>query len=222
MRRGTALTAAAAALLLLAGCGDDGGSSSGSDTAAEARVKDGVPGTASASAPSSSAASSSAPTSEPVDPGAGAGDVNDRGNIEMALGDEGGITDESGADMVTFAVTAITPDVPCDSGFDDPPANGHYVGVDLRVTTTALVSPDDYVSFSEYDFAFIGADGITVTSVDGNAYTCLSDAELFPYDDLGPGQTYVGTIVVDVPAASGTLVFVPSLISGSGGWEWQF
>ena len=219
MRRGTALTAAAAALLLLAGCADDeGSSSSGSEPAAEARTKDGVPGTATAAAPPSS----TAPTSQPADPGTGTAEVNERGNIEMLLGDEGGITDEAGADLVTFAISAITPDIACDSGFDDPPVNGHYIGVDLRVTTTALVTPDDYVSFSEYDFAFIGPDGITVTSVDGNAYTCLSDAKLFPYDDLGPGQTYVGTIVIDAPAASGILIFVPSLVSGTGGWEWQF
>ena len=221
MRRVTAL-AAAAALTLLAGCSEDqdnsaSGSGSGSSSEAESRIKQAVPGTATAAAPSSSTAPSSPPPAPPA-----SGEVNERGNLVMAVGDEGYITDESGAEILNFSVTAITPDIACDSGFDDPPANGHYVGVDMRVTTTSLLSPDDYVSFSEYDFAYIGPDGITQTSVDGNAYTCLADERLFPYTDLGAGQTYVGTIVVDVSATTGALIFVPSVIGGNEGWEWQF
>lgn len=224
MRRATAPTAAAltaaAALSLLAGCSDDVGGraaqavSDPSDTAAASTsarpAKTAAPGGTSSS---TAAGSSSA--------GGGAG-VNQRGNIPKALGEEAGITDGAGGDLLTFTVAAITPDLPCDSGFDDPPLSGHYVGIELRVSTSPSLTADDYVSFSEYDFAFIGPDGVTDTSVDGNAWTCLSDDRRFPSDTLGPGQQYVGTIVVDVPATTGTLVFAPSVLAGNGGWEWQF
>jgi hypothetical protein len=230
VRRVTALSAAAA-LTLLAGCSGGIGSASQG-----LRTPD---GTAPTSAATTSAATTSAATTSAIPgkrgaPGTtssstsaggstpGGGGAEQRGNIPKSIGEEGGITDESGEDLLTFVVTAITPDPVCRSGFDDPPLNGHYVAIDLQVATSPSLQADDYVSFSEYDFAFIGPDGITVTSVDGNAWTCLSQEERFTSDALGPGQQYAGTIVVDLPATTGTLIFSPSVLSEPGGWEWQF
>jgi hypothetical protein len=61
-----------------------------------------------------------------------------------------------------------------------------------------------------------------LATVDGEStYSCLDDGQEFTSDTLGPGQMYVGAIVLDVPAATGTLVLDPSW-GQSGGWEYGF
>lgn len=151
---------------------------------------------------------------------------NARGNILAGFGEEGGITDEAGADVLTFAVDGITVDPACTSDYADygtPVGPGHHlVAVQMHVATTPLVSDDDFLSVSGYDFRFIGADGITVDSLDGiSTYGCLEDSQTFTSDILGPGQQYAGTVLLDVPAAAGTLVFDPSW-GQTGGWEYNF
>lgn len=159
---------------------------------------------------------------------ADAGDpgTNDRGNIVAALGDEGSITSSDGEDLLTFVVDSITVDPSCTSDWQEygtPVEPGrHLAAVALHVTTTAAVTDDDYLTLSDYDFKFIGADGITVDSLGGMAtYGCLDDSEAFTSDVLGPGQMYAGSIILDLPAASGTLVLDPSW-GQSGGWEYNF
>ncbi len=46
-------------------------------------------------------------------------------------------------------------------------------------------------------------------------------SDTFPSDLLGPGQSYAGAVVLDVPAAAGTLVLDPSW-GQEGGWEYSF
>jgi hypothetical protein len=159
---------------------------------------------------------------------ADAGDpgTNDRGNIVAGLGDEGSITNSDGEDLLTFAVDSIAVDPTCTPDWQEygtPVEPGrHLAAVAVRVTTTGAVTDDDYLTLSDYDFKFIGADGITVDSLGGMAtYGCLDDSEAFTSDVLGPGQMYAGSIVLDLPAASGTLVLDPSW-GQSGGWEYSF
>ena len=76
-------------------------------------------------------------------------------------------------------------------------------------------------SFEAKDFSYVGADGITNPNVSTlPAYACLPDGEQSTADPLGPGQTFVGTIVLDVPVTTGTLIYRP--IYTDGGWEWNF
>ena len=161
-----------------------------------------------------------------ADAGAGAGAENERGNVVQAIGEQGGLTDDSGADFLTFSVDAITVDPVCTAdwaAYGTPVDPGrHLVAVQMTVATSPAVSEEDYLSLSGYDFTFIGADGVTVDALDSMAtYGCLEDSQTFTSDQLGPGQTYVGAIVLDVPAAGGTLVLDPSW-GQLGGWEYSF
>jgi hypothetical protein len=152
--------------------------------------------------------------------------TNDRGNIVKALGEEGGVTNPAGEQLLTFAIDAITVDPPCTPDWEDygtPVDPGrHLVSVQTRISTSPAVTDSDFLTLSGYDFRLIGADGITVGSLDSAAtYGCLEDAQEFTSDTLGPGQMYVGAIILDVPAANGTLVLDPSW-GQTGGWEYNF
>ncbi|MGY1592251.1 hypothetical protein ACI79D_09775 [Geodermatophilus sp. SYSU D00708] len=155
--------------------------------------------------------------------------TNARGHIEKAIGEEGGITDEAtDTPVITFAVDAIAPAQCTDDWeqYGSPAENGNLIAVSLRFATAPELANSDmasYFSVSSYDFAFIGPDGITVDNVDTMAtYGCLPDGQEFTQNSLGPGQQYTGQIVLDVPAPNGTLVYRPSVLGGSGGWEWTF
>ena len=200
MRR---LAAIAAVATLLAGCGSD----EPRDASADPQLPE---TTATTSAP---ATSTGPPTSA-------------RGNRVKALGEEGGFCHLDDPDcseplIVSFTVDAITVDIPCDSGFASPPANGHFIGINLRAATATDYDPNLFVHFTPDVFHVIGPDGVTVSNVATvEAYSCLNPARVFPQDPLGPGQQYVGTIVIDSPATSGVLTYIPP--GQATGWEWPF
>lgn len=153
--------------------------------------------------------------------------TNDRGNIVKALGEEGGLSDEvTGTPIITFAVDAIGPATcePSSYGEIEPPENGHFVAVDLRVATAPELAQasNSYFTISSYDFSFIGADGLTVDGDFGTfaAYSCIEDQ--FTSEELRPGSQYAGTLVLDLPEASGTLIYRPSSVYDGTGWEWSF
>jgi hypothetical protein len=222
-----ALVGGGIALTLLTGCGAEK-----SDDAEDVSL----PATSSAAATSSSAAPQSggksahgagnAAPSVTAGSGATASGDNERGNLVLALGQEGGVQNEAGTQLLTFAVDAITVDPPCTADWQEygtPLAPGHHlVAVQLRVATSPAVTEDDYLSLSAYDFNFIGADGITVDEVSSAAtYGCLEDGQEFTTDTLGPGQKYAGAVVLDLPAAGGSLVLKPYW-GQTGGWEYTF
>jgi hypothetical protein len=152
---------------------------------------------------------------------------NERGNIVKALGEEGGITDQKpGEDpvpIVTFAIDSIAP-VECTEPYGSPPENGQMVAVSMRISTAPelATASNPYFSVSPVEFSYIGPDNITVTNLATIAtYGCLSQGEMLTPDQMMPGSQYVGKIVLDLPAATGTLVYRPSMIF-EGGWEWSF
>jgi hypothetical protein len=151
------------------------------------------------------ASADAAATSTPSGPS-----TNARGNIVKTLGEEGGLTNEDGTTLFTFAIDSITPDVPCPGDYSSPPENGHL---------TAVSTDTDYLSVSAYDFSFIGSNGLTFTNVATVAtYSCLEESTLFPSAELQPGSQYAGAVLLDLPEAAGTLIYRPSSVSG-GGWE---
>ncbi|MGY1740066.1 MULTISPECIES: hypothetical protein [unclassified Blastococcus] len=141
-----------------------------------------------------------------------------------AFGEESGFLDPNGGTALTFVVEGVVAPLECtEPYYDYEPENGVIVGVQMRVTTGANLTGLEYFAFDGQDFAFIGPDGVTRRELYTlPAYACLPNSQQFTSEPLGPNQTYVGTIVLDVPAPAGTLVYAPSSVSNINGWEWTF
>ncbi|MGY1845518.1 hypothetical protein [Modestobacter sp. SYSU DS0875] len=150
-------------------------------------------------------------------------ETNARGNIVKELGEEGRlVSEDDGETLYSFAIDSITPDVPCTEEYGSyDPENGHLTAVQMRVSTGAFTPEDfSYLSVGSSDFSFIGSDGLTFTNVDTVAtYGCLSESVKFPSGELNPGSQYAGAVLLDLPEASGTLIYQPSSMMGPGGWE---
>lgn len=149
-------------------------------------------------------------------------ETNARGNIVKALGEEGRLVAEDGETLYTFAIDSITPNVPCTEEYSSyDPENGNITAVQMRVSTGAFTPEDfSYLTVNSSDFSFIGSDGLTFTNVDTIAtYGCISDSLKFPSGELNPGSQYAGTVLLDLPETSGTLIYQPSSMMAPGGWE---
>jgi hypothetical protein len=145
-------------------------------------------------------------TSDPATPADAS--LNERGNLERSIGEE--IEFPRDDPVVTMVFDAITPDFGCTSETADPPENGHFLGLQIRVSTAPdLRDVIPVFTVSPSEFTVIGADGITVAGLDTFAALSCVDEPGFPATGLGAGQQYVGTVVLDSPVTSGTLLFQP-------------
>ena len=225
---------AASALVALAGCADPGVQSpkdpAAQEQEAEANAEPTLPTTTSPTPPATTSPTlpiTTAPTPPPASPspsGPTSPPTNQRGNIVKALGEEGGIfNEESGEIAMLFTVDKITVGLPCtEPYYNHEPENGHIIGVDMRISTSSdLSTVGGSPAISSYDFSFVDPDGITQRNLGTIAtYSCISTSEQIPTSSLGPGQNYVGSVVLDVPATTGTLIFNPSWSGTANGWEW--
>jgi hypothetical protein len=209
MNKLTGATLAVTATLILSACASPVGQTEGKAS--------GTPPTLPPS--TSSSASSPTPPPTPVGPPKSA-----RGNYIKALGEEGGLEDTAThTPIITFAVDSIAP-IKCTQSYSSPPENGTLIAVQMRVSTSPALATSQvtYFSVNPNEFSFIGADGITVTNVATAAtYSCIPSKEELTHDQMSPGSQYVGKIILDVPAATGTLVYRPASLA-VGGWEWSF
>jgi hypothetical protein len=174
----------------------------------------------SAALPASSGAATTSPAAAPLDADA---ELNERGNIPKAIGEPAGLRSsvEPGSPLVlTFSVLDLEVNPPCNSGFEQAPATGNYLGITMRVETTPEYDPRSLRTFSEYDFRILGPDGVAVPDVIGNSETCLSADELINNRRFGPGAVYEGKLILDMPVRAGTLVYAPA--GEPNGWEWEF
>jgi hypothetical protein len=203
-----------AAALLVSGCSDSPEPTE--DQPAATSAADGP--LALPPAPSSGSASSApSTTSSPSAPA----EPNERGNVVQVTGQQAGIQGPDGRQQVIFSVDSVVVDQPC-SGEQSAPTNGHYLGVQVRVTTGDLGFLGGTWSMSANDFAVVQPDGTMRFDLGTEgAQRCLDDSGRFPGTALEPGRKYTGTIVLDSPVTSGTLVFAPPGLQGNG-WEWQF
>lgn len=202
MRRIVILTAA----VLLSGCAVG---ASGGEQETVART-----GSTLTPPPSTTERTTTAPTTT-------ANPYNNRGNRVKQFGEEGGILDANGNDVVTFVVDSIAP-IQCNTGYAEAPENGVFVGVQMRVSTGPnLGDLGGYFGVNPYDWSFVGADNITVTTIaNTSAALCLEESQVLDSGPYNPGSQYVGMVVLDVPANSGTLIYDPSFMDH--GWEWNF
>jgi hypothetical protein len=154
-----------------------------------------------------------------VDPvpegGAGLPDTNDRGNVEAALGQELPLSD--GGTVVIDKADPIVLPCPEDTEYTTSvPENGTFIRLDIRAATAPAAAPTDgsfsQPSVSSINFQMIKSDGVTFNTDMGTfaAYSCINQNEMFPSGPLGPGQQFVGSIVLDVPDPAGTLIFFPN------------
>jgi hypothetical protein len=202
--------------LLLTGCSepaDDAGESAAATTSEAPLALPPAPSSSGSSASSSPTTATASTSSTPAEP-------NERGNIVQVTGQQAGIQGPDGDQEVIFSVDAVVLDQPCAGGA--PATNGHYLGVQVRVTTGDLAFLGGTWSMSANDFAILQPDGtMRFDLATEGALQCLAGSDRFPVSALEPGRQYSGTIVLDSPVTSGTLVFAPPGLQGDG-WEWQF
>lgn len=145
-----------------------------------------------------------------------------RGNLIKKVGQAGSLKLENGQQMMSFVVSKISVDAACTSPYAKPAENGHFLTLKISVETTAALAQDinQFVWFGGQSWKFIASNGTTYNgSLDTSAaYMCIQDAERLPAK-IGPAEKVTGTLVLDVPATSGTLVFDSA---SGGGWEWTF
>jgi len=141
-------------------------------------------------------------------------------DVTLAVGQHYDVLDPSGGTAYTIVVNRVVADVPCTAPAKVPPEHGHLVGVKLKVITGADPAGKPQ-SFAPTDFQFVGADGTPVTDVaTKSAATCLKAADEFPTAPVGADQKVTGTVVLDVPATTGTLAYRPA--SGLTSLLWRF
>lgn len=151
--------------------------------------------------------------------------TNKRGNIEKQIGDEGSVTGENGENIYSFKVTGIDPDFKCTDQYAQAAENGKFVKLDLQVITAeANILRDHYYGNSIYmqsgSWKYIASNGTTYNGDLGSASSvmCLPESETIPAQ-IGPSEKVTGSVILDVPATDGTIVYSDPMTEG--GWEYK-
>lgn len=171
--------------------------------------------------PSTSASSSESPSASPSSTSAAAPSRNERNNIVKQFGELARLVDPNRNEQASFTVDSIEVDPPCAGQFAGPAENGHLLVLNMRATTGPdLADLGGTFQVLANDWRVIGADGLTEANVaTAAALSCLDDSEALP-SQMGPGQQFVGKLVLDSRNASGVAIFAPPYVDG--GWEWVF
>ncbi|WP_150307201.1 DUF4352 domain-containing protein [Planctomonas psychrotolerans] len=147
---------------------------------------------------------------------------NDHGNLMKEFGQLAGLTSAANSDVevATFIVTGIQLDPVCNSGFAEPPRNGHYALVNVNIETLPELAQEEITSlyFDSYAWQAYDAEGKRVNDPVGNSWTCMDVGSLLP-TDIGPGQSVSGDIVLDLPSTTGSIALT---MGGPAGWEWTY
>jgi hypothetical protein len=209
------VAAGAAALLLAAGLGA---------TAVAANQEVNEPMAATPTLPPTPTPTPAPTTSAAPDP-----DLSPRGHIMKDLGEVGGLSHPDDLTpsleelVLSFSIDAIRVDAPCTSEYAEEPENGHFVALDIRASTTENYPADVYYfNMNPTTFSFVGSDGVFVQNIATTpTYGCMDydDPNLFPSATFTPASSYRGTVILDIPETSGTLIWTP--MGGTSGWEWQ-
>ena len=176
--------------------------------------------------PSSPEPSSEGPerSSAPSNPGGGQAQRSDRGYLMKELGEESYINDSTGTPAVSFALTDVVADPVCSTPYAEASENGHLVRLDIDLETGSAESLEEVLYSDSYylsssDWRFVDSEGVRANTTDTVAsWMCLDTSEQFPVD-VGPHERIRGSIVLDLPSTSGTLIYTQPLIDD--GWEWS-
>lgn len=187
-------------------------------------------------------ADSPTPAPDPLaDPKYGERIVSERGTLMKEIGQLAAMGDVGEnlqtVVMAEFKVTGIDPNFQCPAARAQPPANGNYIAINVEVTATPELAEVQRMtgmssfSFTDgFDFTVLAPDGTMEDPYDhygatGNAATCLDEENRLPAE-MEPGETAEGTIVLDSPYDSGTLLLLQPSHYTPGEvdccWEWVF
>lgn len=145
--------------------------------------------------------------------------TNARGNIPKRIGQLAGFGEAKSPTQNTFAINRITVDPPCWAR-GTRPGSGHTVLLQVTVTTgndrdrAAELGRTLRPAF----FSQISTDG----GVEHGAWPghCTDARHNLP-ETFGTNRDYSGTIELQVPHPTGTLILAASL-DNAGGWEWDY
>jgi hypothetical protein len=139
----------------------------------------------------------------------------------LGLGEQLTVLDD-GALVLTVAVDSVVADVTCAGPATLPAVNGHLIAVQVRVTTGSdLTSLGEAPAVRATDFSFVGEDGVTLIEAGtDSAASCVPDTSALSTDPLAPDQELAGTVVLDVPATTGTLVLAPDFLASGAEWAY--
>jgi hypothetical protein len=111
----------------------------------------------------------------------------------LALGERYDHVDAEGTVLFSITLVRVDTDVACPAPGALPAENGHLIG--LHVEVAAPPAADAPPPVSSADFRFLDADAVLTADVDtGSSAACLED----------------GTVVLDVPAVTGTVLYRPA------------
>ncbi|MFD2093441.1 hypothetical protein [Blastococcus deserti] len=140
----------------------------------------------------------------------------------LVLGETYEKRDAAGRVVFSIALDRVAADPSCSGTAVPPPGHGHLVALHVRV----LVAPAPAAggatpAVTAGDFRYLGADGSSVPDVaTPAAAACLTEAERWPNGGPGPETPATGTVVLDVPATTGTIVYRPA--AWPTGLRWRF
>jgi len=179
-----------------------------------------------ASAPTAPVVESIAPSASPSPIASTGPKKSARGNYVKNVGETSSMwTGNDKKTTVVFTINSITVDPACTTPHAVPAEKGHFVVLDASIESTPDLANASFTRFdlSPHTWQLIGANGTTFNGslASGPSYSCFDESEVLPINGVGPGEKVTGKIVLDVPVATGTLMFKP-LGGSSGGWEWTF
>jgi hypothetical protein len=171
--------------------------------------------------PPSSTTEVPTPTEEPV-PTPPPVLTSDRGNVVLEFGKPFTVVDNTGTAAFTTVVDSVATDVVCTAPDGVPAVNGHLIALQVRVTTGADLSVLGLEpALLASDFRVLAADGVTLTdAATPSADSCLPDETSLPAGPLTPDQELAGTVVLEVAATTGTIVFAPGFLSTGAEWTY--
>jgi hypothetical protein len=137
----------------------------------------------------------------------------------LALGERYDHLDADGTVDFSITLVSVEADLACTAPGSLPPANGHLIGLKVQLLAPTPVADAEPASIAE-DFRFIGADDVVTADVDtDSSAACVAEADSWPSGRPGPDAPVEGTLVLDVPAVTGTIVFRPESLPT--GLRWQ-
>jgi hypothetical protein len=118
----------------------------------------------------------------------------------LAVGEPYDHTDAEGKVLYSITLVSVDSALTCTAPGSLPAENGHLIGLQVEVVDPEPPAEGEPPSVSAADFRFLGTDDVLTADVlTASSAACLED-------DWPSG----GTVVLDVPAVTGTVVYRPA------------